>query len=116
MGHRRYVGEAAGFQDYLFGFGIRYAMLSGALAARSLIEGSNYDTLCRNWIRAQHRTSLVNRYWYECLGRSGYDMLVRTSGLARDPKEFWTKIYTKAFLRMVAYPFALRSTRLARNR
>src|SRR5207249_4560673 len=32
----RYVGEAAGFQDYLFGLGIRYALTSGVLAARSI--------------------------------------------------------------------------------
>ena len=59
---------------------------------------------------------LVNRYWYEFLGQRGYDILVRTSGLARDPKQFWTSIYTRPFLRMVAYPFALRSASLARNR
>ncbi|HEX7678767.1 MAG TPA: hypothetical protein VF713_11630, partial [Thermoanaerobaculia bacterium] len=34
----RFVGEAAGFQDYLFGLGIRYALTSGALAARSILE------------------------------------------------------------------------------
>jgi len=114
--HRRYVGEAAGFQDYLFGFGIRYAMLSGSLAARSIIEGISYDQLCRDWLRSQLRTSLVNRYWYEFLGQRGYDILVRTSGLARDPKQFWTSIYTRPFLRMVAYPFALRTASLPRNR
>jgi flavin-dependent dehydrogenase len=114
--HRCYVGEAAGFQDYLFGFGIRYAMLSGYLAAKSMIEGSSYDKLCRNWLRSRLRASLVNRYCYKLLGQNGYDMLVRTSGRARDPKQFWTKIYTKPFLRMIAYPFALRFTNLRRNR
>src|SRR5206468_7989883 len=34
----RFVGEAAGFQDYLFGLGIRYALTSGWLAARSILE------------------------------------------------------------------------------
>ncbi|HEU5201770.1 MAG TPA: hypothetical protein VFT92_03175, partial [Nitrospira sp.] len=72
--------------------------------------------LCRDWLGSQLRTSLVNRYWYEFLGQRGYDMLVRTSGLARDPKQFWTSIYTRPFLRMVAYPFALRSASLPRNR
>ena len=33
-----YVGENAGFQDALFGFGMRYAMHSGYLAAQSIIE------------------------------------------------------------------------------
>jgi len=34
-GRLLYTGEAAGFQDALFGFGLRYAMLSGHLAARA---------------------------------------------------------------------------------
>jgi flavin-dependent dehydrogenase len=114
--HRRYVGEAAGFQDYLFGFGIRYAMLSGYLAAKSIIEGSSYDKLCRDSFRSWLRTSLVNRYCYKFLGQSGYDMLVRASGRACDPKQFWTRMYTRPFFRMVAYPFALRSISLVRNR
>lgn len=114
--NRRYVGEAAGFQDYLFGFGIRYAMISGYLAAKSMIECHRYDKLCRDCLGSRLRTSLVNRYCYQFLGQRGYDMLVRTSGRSDDPKQFWTKIYTKPFLRMLAYPFALRSTNLTRNR
>ena len=46
-GDARYVGEAAGFQDYLFGLGIRYALTSGNLAARSILEGRDFDEL---WI------------------------------------------------------------------
>lgn len=114
--HRCFVGEAAGFQDYLFGFGIRYAILSGYLAAKSIIEGSSYDKLCRDSLHPRLRTSLLNRYCYKFLGQRGYDMLVRTSGRACDPKQFWSKIYTKPFLRMIAYPFALRSNKLTRNR
>lgn len=39
------VGERAGFQDQLFRFGIRYAIFSGYLAAKSIIENLNYDKL-----------------------------------------------------------------------
>jgi flavin-dependent dehydrogenase len=113
---RCYVGEAAGFQDYLFGFGIRYAIQSGYLAARSLIEGAEYDTLWRASFGSQLRTSLINRYWYEFCGRRGYDLLVRSSGWPRDPKQFWTKVYTKPVLRLVAYPLARLSARLAQDR
>jgi len=38
---RLYVGEAAGLQDPAWGFGLRYALESGALAARCLLEGSH---------------------------------------------------------------------------
>ena len=40
-----YVGEAAGFQDGSNGFGSKYAILSGYLAARSMIEDLDYDEL-----------------------------------------------------------------------
>jgi flavin-dependent dehydrogenase len=41
--NRYYVGEAAGLQDLAAGFGIRYAIISGYLAADSIITGSNYN-------------------------------------------------------------------------
>ena len=44
----RFVGEAAGFQDYLFGLGIRYALTSGSLAARSILEERDYDELWKS--------------------------------------------------------------------
>lgn len=42
-----YIGEAAGFLDSTTGFGLHYAILSGSLAAKSIIEGGNYDDLWR---------------------------------------------------------------------
>src|SRR3989304_1869758 len=43
-----YVGEAAGLQDCLWGFGMRYAMISGYLAARGIIENKDYEALIRD--------------------------------------------------------------------
>ncbi|NGZ08945.1 MAG: NAD(P)/FAD-dependent oxidoreductase [Nitrospira sp. LK70] len=105
-GRRRYVGEAAGLQDNLFGFGIRQAMVSGHLAARSIIEGSQYDRLCRTSLGGQLRASLINRYWYEFMGQPGYDLLVRLSSRARNQRNFWSRIYTKPMLRLLLYPLA----------
>ncbi|MDF0652524.1 MAG: hypothetical protein CV081_04975 [Nitrospira sp. LK265] len=113
-GRRRYVGEAAGLQDYLFGFGIRQAMVSGHLAARSIIEGSRYDRLCRTALGGQLRTSLINRYWYQFMGQPGYDLLVRLSRRARNQRTFWSKIYTKPILRLLLYPLARRAIRRPR--
>lgn len=111
---RRYVGEAAGLQDYLFGFGIRQAMVSGSLAARSIIDGSPYDRLCRTALGRQLRTSLINRYWYEFMGQPGYDLLVRLSRRARNQRAFWSRIYTKPMLRLLLYPLARRAVRRPR--
>ncbi len=40
---RYYVGEAAGLQDVTAGFGIRYAVISGYLAAQSILTGEDYN-------------------------------------------------------------------------
>ena len=38
-----FVGEAGGLQDFMWGFGMRYAVTSGVMAANSILSGSNYD-------------------------------------------------------------------------
>jgi flavin-dependent dehydrogenase len=80
----RYVGEAAGFQDYLFGLGIRYALTSGNLAARSILEDRDFDELWQRELGAKQETSLVNRFLYETGGNTGLSMFVRQAGKARD--------------------------------
>jgi flavin-dependent dehydrogenase len=80
----RFVGEAAGFQDYLFGLGIRYALTSGWLAARSIIEGRDFDELWRAELGAKQETSLVNRFLYESGGNVGLSMFVRQAARAKD--------------------------------
>lgn len=80
----RFVGEAAGFQDYLFGLGIRYALTSGYLAARSILDGTSYDTLWNESLGAKQQTSLVNRFLYESGGNFGLSMFVRQAAKAGD--------------------------------
>ncbi len=80
----RFVGEAAGFQDYLFGLGIRYALTSGSLAARSILEGRDYDELWRQQLGTKQETSLVNRFLYESGGNFGLSMFVRQASRAKD--------------------------------
>jgi flavin-dependent dehydrogenase len=80
----RFVGEAAGFQDYLFGLGIRYALTSGALAARSILEGRDFDELWSAKLGAKQETSLVNRFLYEAGGNFGLSMFVRRAARAKD--------------------------------
>ncbi|UCD14544.1 MAG: NAD(P)-binding protein [Thermoplasmatales archaeon] len=43
--NRYYVGEAAGLQDATAGFGIRYAVISGYLAALSILDDKDYNQL-----------------------------------------------------------------------
>ncbi|HYI09632.1 MAG TPA: NAD(P)-binding protein [Thermoanaerobaculia bacterium] len=80
----RYVGEAAGFQDYLFGLGIRYALTSGWLAAQSILEGKDFDELWKRELGAKQQTSLVNRFLYEAGGNTGLSIFVRQAARAKD--------------------------------
>ena len=59
------VGEAAGFQDFLFGLGLRMALVSGRLAAQALLEDRDYDELWGRSLAPRMRTSLVDRWLYE---------------------------------------------------
>ncbi|MDO8249590.1 MAG: NAD(P)-binding protein [Rhodoferax sp.] len=79
MGVHPVVGEAAGFQDFLWGFGMRYAIHSGVLAARSLLEGKDYDLLWRLELEPQMWNSMVNRSLFGLLGNRGYRWLLQRS-------------------------------------
>jgi flavin-dependent dehydrogenase len=74
-----YAGESAGFQDPLFGFGIRSSILTGVAAAQALvrIDPHTYETFWKARIRDIQRTGMVNRGFYERLGNKGYTRLIR---------------------------------------
>ncbi|NOZ69288.1 MAG: NAD(P)/FAD-dependent oxidoreductase [Deferribacteres bacterium] len=107
QGDSLYVGEAAGFQDALWGFGMRYAVLSGRLAAESLINGSNYDMLWKRELKPMIETSLVNRYLYAGFGHTGYRHLTRQFLKGR-PCDYLRKHYSPSFLKRLLLPLATR--------
>jgi len=76
-GRHPVIGEQAGFQDTLWGFGMRLAISSGVLAAQSLLSGDNYDTLWKRDLKPQMETSVVNRALYSLAGKCGYGFFLR---------------------------------------
>ncbi len=94
--NKLYVGEAAGFQDYLWGFGMRYAIRSGYLVARSIIEGFDYDTAWKRSLRPTLEASLANRYLFEWLGSRGYGYLANKLS-SRDSRDLLNKHYNSSF-------------------
>jgi flavin-dependent dehydrogenase len=72
QGRSLLVGEAAGFQDFLFGFGIRSAMFSGHLAARSILAGENYDRLWQQRLLPSLLSTDADRRLYARLGNAAY--------------------------------------------
>ena len=107
---RLYVGEAAGFQDSLFAFGMRYAMLSGYLAARALAEGEDYDRLWRDAFGHQLAVGARNRRLYSLFGNPGYEAMIRIIGSrnpvvarlrrGRDARELLVHVYARRIPRI----------------
>jgi len=88
-----YVGEAAGLQDALWGFGIRFAMESGYLAAQSILKGEPYWHLVEAHLRPAARRCQQNRIWFARLGNAGGSFLARQFGRARDPRRILQALY-----------------------
>ena len=75
--NRYLVGEAAGFQDCLAGFGMMYAFKSGYHAAQSVIEKNDYNNRWQRDMLKPIKVSQTNRFFFEHLGNNGYDKVIR---------------------------------------
>ena len=106
-GRKLYLGESAGFQDALFGFGMRYAMTSGFLAAESVIHGTHYDELWKKETLPLLRTSLSNRMIYEFLGNKGYEYIAKRIGRRNDLRDVLRMAYNPSLLKTALFPLAL---------
>ncbi len=72
QGDHPVIGEQAGFQDPLAGFGLRYAFRSAILAAQSLRAGTDYVEAWRGQLLPLMRTGVVNRFLFDSLGEGGW--------------------------------------------
>jgi flavin-dependent dehydrogenase len=109
MGNQLLVGEAAGVQDLLWGFGIRTAIRSGYVAARSIIENRSYDELANELIVPGLKASAVGRWLWE-LGRiRNYEWTLRLLRAQRDQVRFIRMVYSWTPLHRLLYPLAAAS-------
>lgn len=105
---RMYVGEAAGLQDLLWGFGIRIAMQSGNLAARCLLEGKDYAAEARQLFDPDLRVGVVNRAIWEHLGNRGYKAFLKLSHMSQDPRSFlYRRLCQYSWWRRLTFPLAM---------
>lgn len=104
-GRHPVAGEQAGFQDTLWGFGMRLALRSGVLAARSLVDGGDYEARWRKEIGPWLRTSVVNRALYGLLGNAGYRRALRYQ-VAHDARAFLRRLYRPSFAKRLLAPWA----------
>ncbi len=99
-----YVGEAAGFQDNLFGIGIRISLTSGYLAARSIIDNIDYDKLWKKHLSSKMKTSVVNRFFYELGGNFGYSLFNKRAK-NKDFRKLGYKLCNASVLKNIIFPF-----------
>ncbi len=106
-----FAGEAAGFQDALWGFGMRHAIRSGVLAARSVAEGAagNYDRMWKEQLGDLVRASIVNRYVYARLGNRGYGLFLRWLARPGSPRDRLRWLYGWAAWKAPLYAIANRA-------
>jgi len=114
-GRHPVAGEQAGFQDAFAGFGMRYAILSGVMAARSILAGDDYDGRWMPALRPTIETSIVNRALYSALSNRGYRWLLRSLAWSGDARRFLRILYGPARLRRLLLPWAQRRYRSQRE-
>lgn len=112
------IGEAAGFQDELFRFGMRYAIISGYLAAKAIIKGLDYDLLWRKRFSAEfERTAGVRRVFCQ-LKNERFESLFLYRGINVEIDRF-KKAYLSPLLKIALLfyplyrPFVFRKSLIA---
>ena len=99
------VGEQAGFQDALAGFGMRYAVRSGLLAAESIIHGTNYTSLWRRDLLPRLRAGTVNRFVFNLVGEGGRRYALKKLGEG-DAGSTLRRLYQPSILSRLLFPVA----------
>jgi len=92
-GDRLYAGESAGFQDALFGFGLRYALVSGHLAGCCRGNPDRYEQAWSKELTGLNAASLLNRWFYARLRDRGRRMVIRYWVAGQDPRRALQRVY-----------------------
>ncbi|MDX1612712.1 MAG: NAD(P)/FAD-dependent oxidoreductase [Candidatus Promineifilaceae bacterium] len=102
-----FVGEAAGLQDLMWGFGIKTAVESGYLAARCIIEGKDYRTEAERLFGPRLKATLVDRWLWEIIRFKDYQLVVSDSLNKGGRRAFdLSFLYNFSPLHRLAYPVA----------
>ena len=121
---RYYVGEAGGLQDFMWGFGMRYAITSGVLAAKSILGEGDYESEVRKNLVPLIKISATNRFLMNRIGDNGFKMVarywMRDQRKKGDGLEFMRWVYTPGLFRKMLWPVTklamLRRKKLADGR
>tara|TARA_B100001142_G_scaffold174760_2_gene174407 strand:+ start:3625 stop:4851 length:1227 start_codon:yes stop_codon:yes gene_type:complete len=105
---RYYVGEAGGLQDFMWGFGMRYAITSGALAAHSILGKCDYEVEIRKRLIPLVKSSAINRFLLNRVGNRGFKLAARywmwDQKRKGDGLLFMRRLYAPSIFRNILWP------------
>ena len=104
------IGEIAGFQDLLWGFGIRNAVKSGFMASKNILDGNeckDYYKIAENYFKPKLNSSVVNRFIWEKFASNNYAIILNRIHNSKDPLNYLKSFYNFNFFQKLTYPFAL---------
>ncbi len=104
------IGEIAGFQDLLWGFGIRNAVKSGFIASKNILEGNeckDYYKIAEKYFKPKLNSSIVNRFIWEKFASNNYSLILNRIHNSKDPLNYLKSFYNFNFFQKLTYPFAL---------
>mgnify|MGYP003322559229 CR=1 FL=1 len=105
---RYYVGEAGGLQDFMWGFGMRYAITSGVLSAKAILGDFDYEKEVRNRLVPLVRASAINRFLMNRVGDRGFKMVanmwMRDQKRNGDGLNFMRWLYKPGLIRRALWP------------
>lgn len=107
-GKSLFVGEAAGLQDLMWGFGIRTAVKSGHLAAQCIINGEDYAEAAQAFFESRQKATLTSRFIWELARFNNYAFVVKDNANTAAKKAFdLSFFYNFGKLNRTIYPIAL---------
>ena len=97
------AGEATGLMDPLFGFGIRYAILSGIMAADAITVSEAAGHASQLFFSKRMRRGILNRFLWELGGRYCHRLFLR-SAQHRDCSQFLHSVFQPRWWSELLFP------------
>ena len=104
-----FVGETAGFQDLLWGFGIRNAVKSGYIAAKCILDGNDckdYYKSVEKYFKPKLNAGVVNRFFWENFASNNYSFILNRIHSSKDPLKYLHSFNNFNLLQKLTYPIA----------
>jgi len=84
---------------------MKYALLSGYAAAKSIMEEKDYDMVWRELVLDKQKASAANRLIYEVTGVWGQNYIANRLSHSRSPKSWLNDQYSFGWGKRLIYPF-----------